>query len=381
MANTGDPLVQTTEPRAPSMLQDLRYALRTFARSPALVAAAVVCLALGIGANATIFGVVDTLLFRPPPHVQDPERVVRLYFRRRLPPFGTTTSSITGYPLYTLIRESARSFDALAAYTYSQSASLGRGVDARRVRVVLASASYFPLLGVRSAVGRFYSADEDRLGGPPVVVLGYGFWRAAFQGDSGILGRQLQLGRGSYTVVGGAPERLTGVNLENVDAWVPLTGAATELMGPGALNRGADFLELIRPLRRRGRGGPASSRSPARDRERAARARGGMRSAAGVTVGRSRDSRFSAPRHTGRRVGGGWPRAAVHRRGGPAHGIPRRLCAGAPSRPSGPDAGAQSGRPRGSLSPIAAALGAARWPSGVDRHADRGRRAVRAQPE
>src|SRR5438309_12052582 len=88
------------------MLADLRYALRTFARSPALVAAAVVCLALGIGANATIFGVVDTLLFRPPPHVLDPERVVRLYFRRRLPPFGTTTSSITGYPLYTLIRES-----------------------------------------------------------------------------------------------------------------------------------------------------------------------------------------------------------------------------------------------------------------------------------
>src|SRR3989454_11689176 len=213
-----------------ALLADLRYALRTFARSPALVAAAVVCLALGIGANATIFGVVDTLLFRPPPHVQNPERVVRLYLRRRLPPFGTTTSSITGYPLSTLIRESAPAFDALAAYTYSQSASLGRGVDARRVRVVLASASYFPLLGVRSALGRFYSADEDRLGGPPVVVLGYGFWRAAFQGDSGILGRQLQLGRGSDTVVGVAPERFTGVNLENVDAWVPLTGAATELM-------------------------------------------------------------------------------------------------------------------------------------------------------
>src|SRR5438270_129208 len=98
-------------------MNDLRYALRTFARSPGLVAAAIVCLALGIGANATIFGVVDTLLFRPPPLVQNPERVVRLYFRRRLPPFGTTTSSITGYPLYTRIRESARAFDALAAST------------------------------------------------------------------------------------------------------------------------------------------------------------------------------------------------------------------------------------------------------------------------
>src|SRR5213075_1546671 len=70
-----------------SILQDVRYALRSFARSPALVSAAVVCLALGIGANATIFGVVDTLLFRAPPHVQDPDRVVRLYFRHHSPSF------------------------------------------------------------------------------------------------------------------------------------------------------------------------------------------------------------------------------------------------------------------------------------------------------
>jgi hypothetical protein len=109
------------------MLQDLRYALRTFARNPALVAAAVVCLALGIGANATIFGVVDTLLFRPPPHIQDPGRVVRLYFRRNLPPFGTATSGTTGYPLYASLRDAAHAFDRLAAFTYSQRVSLGRG--------------------------------------------------------------------------------------------------------------------------------------------------------------------------------------------------------------------------------------------------------------
>src|SRR5438094_6224437 len=104
------------------MLQDLRYALRTFARSPALVAAAVVCVALGIGANATMFGVVDTLLFRPPPHVRDPERVVRLYFRRHYPAIGTNTSSITRYPLYTLIRKLARYFDAHSAVTNTRNA-------------------------------------------------------------------------------------------------------------------------------------------------------------------------------------------------------------------------------------------------------------------
>src|SRR5438067_638957 len=162
------------------MLQDLRYALRTFARSPALVAAAVVCLALGIGANATIFGVVDTLLFRAPPHIEDPARVVRLYFRRDLAPFGIATSSTTCYPLYTSLRDATHAFNGLAAFSYAQRASLGRGADARRVDLTLASASYFPLLGVRPALGRFFTADEDQPGGPAIVVLSFGFWRSAF---------------------------------------------------------------------------------------------------------------------------------------------------------------------------------------------------------
>src|SRR5919198_4947801 len=112
------------------LLQDLRYALRSFARNPGLVAAAVICLALGIGANATIFGVVDTLLFRPPPHVTDPDRVVRLYVRATRPPFGTFTTSTTGYPLYTEIRDATHEFESVAAFARAQRASLGRGPDA-----------------------------------------------------------------------------------------------------------------------------------------------------------------------------------------------------------------------------------------------------------
>jgi predicted permease len=234
------------------MLQDLRYALRSFARSPALVAAAVICLALGIGANATVFGVVDTLLFRPPPHVQDPGRVTRLYIRRNLPPFGLATSSTTGYPLYTSIRDAASAFSALAAFTYAHGASLGRGADAKRVDLVLASASFFPLLGVRPALGRFFTADEDRPGGPAIVVLSFEFWRSAFGGDSTVVGRQLQLGRGSYTVIGVAPERFTGVDLQNVDVWAPIASATTEFMGPSYMNRGSYFLEIIGRLSRGG---------------------------------------------------------------------------------------------------------------------------------
>ena len=238
------------------MLQDLRYALRTFARSPGLVAAAVVCLALGIGANATIFGVVDTLLFRTPPHVQDPTRITRLYFRRSYPPFGRWASSITGYPMYTSLRDGGHAFDGLAAFTYAQRASLGRGADARRVDLVLASASFFPVLGVRPALGRFFTGDEDRPGGPALVVLSFAFWRSAFGGDSAVIGRRLQLGRGSYTVIGVAPDRFTGVNLENVDVWAPIAAATPEFMGPGSMNRGSVFLQIIGRL---GSGGAATA--------------------------------------------------------------------------------------------------------------------------
>src|SRR5437899_1189239 len=227
------------------MFQDFRYALRSFAGSPALVAAAVVCLALGIGANATIFGVVDTLLFRAPPRIEDPGRVVRLYVRRNLPPFGLATSSTTGYPLYTSIRAAAHAFNGLAAFTYPQRASLGRGAEAKRVDLVLASASFFPLLGVRPAVGRFFTPDEDRPGGSAIVVLSFGFWRSAFGGDSAVIGRQLQLGRGSYTVIGVAPNRFTGVDLQNVDVWAPIAAATPELMGPDYMNSGSYYLQII----------------------------------------------------------------------------------------------------------------------------------------
>lgn len=234
------------------MLQDLRYALRALARSPGVAAAAIVCLALGIGANATIFGIVDTMLFKAPPHITDPDRIVRLYFRSHSPSYGTSTSAVTGYPMYMLIRDSVKAFDGVAAFSFIQPASMGRGAEARRVDLVLASASYFPLLGVQPALGRFYAADEDRIGGPSLAVLGYGFWRSAFGGDSSVVGRSIQLGRGSYQVVGVAPRHFTGVNLPNVDVWVPIAASTTELNGEGAMNRGSYFLQIIGRLGRRG---------------------------------------------------------------------------------------------------------------------------------
>ena len=281
-----------------TLVQDLRYAVRTLSRNPGLVAAAVICLALGIGANATIFGVVDTLLFRPPPHVQDPSRITRLYFRRNYPPFGTWASSITGYPMYTSLRDAAHAFTGLAAFSSAQRASLGRGADARRVDLMLASASFFPLLGVRPALGRFFTADEDRPGGPAIVVLSFALWRSAFGGDSAVIGRQLQLGRGSYTVIGIAPDRFTGVNLENVDVWAPIAAATPELMGLEYMNRGS--------------GSAAVVRRPPRARRRTCFART-MCIRAGTRMRRSCSDRYNTradPRcRRTRRCPSGWPRS------------------------------------------------------------------------
>src|SRR2546429_2312521 len=166
-------------------MNDLRYALRTFARSPGLVAAAIVCLALGIGANATIFGVVSALLFRPRAHVKCPGQVVRLYFRTHSPTFGTFTSSVRSYSLYKLIRDSAHAFSEVAALAGTRATSLGRGPEAREAQVDLVSGSFFSLLGVKPALGRFYGFDEDRLRCAQGGVLSDAVWGRGFGGDAG----------------------------------------------------------------------------------------------------------------------------------------------------------------------------------------------------
>ena len=145
------------------MFQDLRYALRTLARSPGLSLAAVLTLGLGIGANSAMFGVVDRLFFRPPAHVVDPDRVVRLYVTTMMPGYGTNTMPIGTYPRYEEFRDRARSFAAVAAYG-RRTLSFGLGPQAEPVTSGLVTASFFSVLGVRPELGRFFGA-----GGPSGV--------------------------------------------------------------------------------------------------------------------------------------------------------------------------------------------------------------------
>ena len=216
-----------------AILQDLRYALRGLARSPGFAIAVVATLALGIGANTTMFGVLDTLLLKPPARVRDPGRVARVYFNRNFGEGVTFTGASTSFPSYESLKD-ATGFSATAAWFDGQ-LSLGHGAEAKSIKVRGVTASYFPLLGVGPVLGRSFSAADDKLGAEPVAIVSHRYWLRSMGGESGVLQRSLPIGRHSYAIVGVAPEGFSGADLEEPDVWLPLRTATPDLNDVEAL--------------------------------------------------------------------------------------------------------------------------------------------------
>ncbi len=230
-------------------MNEIRLALRSLRNNLAFTATVVATLALGIGANAAVFDVLDRLLFRPPSDVQEADRLARIYFTQTYRDLGTYTSAVNSWAVYADLREGARSFQGLAAF-HEGDVSAGRGQEAEKARASLVSHTYFPLLGVRAALGRFFAPEEDRVGADPVVVLGYGYWRRRFAGDSTALGRQVWLGRDPYTIVGVAPKGFTGVGLQHIDLWLPIERGNTLVFGHDVVSdpeiaQGSFWLQII----------------------------------------------------------------------------------------------------------------------------------------
>jgi len=140
------------------LAQDVRYAARGLARTPGFTVAVVVTLALAIGANATMFGIVDRLLLRGPGHVRDADGLRRVYAVQDNP---RHVGGGLSYATYTELRDGVVGLSGAAGYTHRQLAS-GRGADARLLQIQYATSDLFPLLGVEPALGRFFGADEDR---------------------------------------------------------------------------------------------------------------------------------------------------------------------------------------------------------------------------
>jgi putative ABC transport system permease protein len=231
---------------------DIRYALRQLRRAPGFSAALAVTFALGIGANATMFEILDRLLFRPPAFMPDADRVGRVYLRR---PRGDGTERIDNnisYLRYTEMRDHTRSFATTAAIYQDDQRIVGSGNEAEALAVGLVSASFWSLFDSRPALGRYFTADDDRVpNGTTVVVLGYGYWQSHFGGENSVIGRQLRVGGRQYTVIGVAPKGFHGVWATTTAAYVPITSAALDMFGTDRyyLEHNASWLEMIGRLR------------------------------------------------------------------------------------------------------------------------------------
>ncbi len=205
--------------------QDVRYAIRGLRRSPGFAFGVIATLALGIGANAAMFGVVDRLMFRPYPMLRDPSTAHRVYLRWNERETQRTSFSFE-YARYLDFQRWTRSFSKFAAF-FPTSRAVG-SAQATRVRDIAAvSAAYFDFFDARPALGRFFTPDEDVTPmGATVVVLSHGFWQSEFGGRD-VIGEPLLIDRLSFTIIGVAPRGFTGVTEGSPRAaFIPITAFA-----------------------------------------------------------------------------------------------------------------------------------------------------------
>lgn len=224
-----------------ALIRDLRHAVRGLRRSPGFAAAAVLTLALGIGATTAVFGLLDATLFRPLPF-PEPDRLVALHLAYERPgeePRRTRWS----HPEFEALREAADGFRALAAFG-AVGFNLTIGDEPVRVEGEVVSASYFRALGVETRLGRTFGPDE---GGPPgahpVTVLSHGLWRERFGGEPGVIGRAVRVNGVPLTVVGVMPEGFRGLT-GPADLWVT-QAMAPAVTYPEQLTTHQHFLNVV----------------------------------------------------------------------------------------------------------------------------------------
>jgi predicted permease len=208
--------------------QDVRHGFRALRLRPGYAATVAITLALGMGVNAAIFGVLDRLLFRAPEHIAEPDRLVQIHTGRLGSDMVQTSQS---YALHTHLRQRVPDFQSVAVVTPQRTGSrqyypLGRGATAWRVTGAQVSPSFFTVMGVRPYLGRFFQEDEAGEANPgKLAVVSHGFWRRHFGGRRDAIGAHLDIGTDRYTVVGVAPPGFRGAEITDVDVWLPIASA------------------------------------------------------------------------------------------------------------------------------------------------------------
>jgi putative ABC transport system permease protein len=220
-----------------SLLQDVRFAVRTLRKSPGFTFLAVLCLALGIGVNTTIFSVVNAMLLRPFPFAE-PERLVALLDTQVKN--GIDDASLS-YKNFVDWREQNSVFAQVAAYDW-RSLTLSDGDEPERLEGSAITWDLFPMLGVRPALGRGFRAEEDRPGAEGVVLLSDEVWRRRFNSDPSVVGRTIRVNDAPRTVVGVMPPRFKFPVDQQL--WVPLAPLEHET-GRGV--RGVSVMARLKP--------------------------------------------------------------------------------------------------------------------------------------
>jgi len=197
------------------LLQDIRFAIRTLTKAPLVTTLCVLCLAVGIGLNANIYGAVYMAFQRPLPFA-DPDHMVQLELKQVKKGFVNQTM---GWQQFKDLREKSASLTDIAGISF-RSISLTDGDEPVRLQGELVTWNLFPMLGVAPVVGRHFRPDDDKIGAPDVIMLGHGIWERRFGGDSSVVGRVISVNGLPHTVIGVMPRGFKFPEQE--EAWVPM---------------------------------------------------------------------------------------------------------------------------------------------------------------
>ena len=207
-----------------NFLRELRFAVRSLSRAPVFASVAVVSLALGIGANTAVFSLLDHVLLHNLP-VQDPGDLVQL--KEVGEHYGSNTGlNALSYPIYTDFRDQNRVFGGIMS-RYLFPVSVSSAGNSERAAGELVSGAYFRVLGIRPAIGRLFTAEEDRVpNGAPFAVLGYGYWTSRYARDPSVIGKQILVNDRQLTIVGVAQPGFEGVErLFTTQIFIPIVMA------------------------------------------------------------------------------------------------------------------------------------------------------------
>jgi predicted permease len=200
-----------------TLLKDLRYGIRMLAKTPAFTAIAILSLALGIGANTTVFSLMDAVMLRSLP-IQNPEQVVDIATVVE----GGEPHTDFSYPLYKGLRDNNRALSGLVAYS-DTNFGLAAGDQTERIRGEYVSANYFSVLGIQPTIGSTFSAGDEQLGAPRAAVISDALWTRLLNRDPAVLQKTISLNGRTFSVVGVAPRGFSGL-LRGVpsDVWITL---------------------------------------------------------------------------------------------------------------------------------------------------------------